>query len=893
MCRVIPTGRVAFLFTDVEGSTRRWERYGEAMRDALRRHDRILRARLESCGGYVFKTVGDAFCAAFPTASEALEAAVEAQRQLDREDFTAVDGLFVRMAVDVGETDERDGDYFGIAVNRAARLLGAGHGGQILLSGDAADLALARLPIGVTLRHLGVLPLRDIKEPERVYQPMAEGLRSEFEPLRALKTPPNNLPRQTTSFVGRYDDIARVESLLDAGPLVTLVGAGGIGKTRLALEVGAGRLNDRRDGVWFVDLSSVGDAALIAGTILSAVGAEPSSEGDPLADLVSYLQKRELLLLVDNSEHLVSDVAVIVSQLIDRCPHLAILATSRSPLDISAERVYRLSSLDRDAALKLFADRALAANPSFQLEPQKAVIEAICDRLDGIALAIELAAARIRTMSVETLASHLELRLLSGGRDRRPRQQTMRALIDWSYDLLNDDERRGLRRVSVFQRGFTLGAATAVLGDAKIEQWRVLELLASLVDKSLVLQSEGRDERYRLLEPIREYAWEKLVEAGETDQTRRLHASAIASLAAQWYDEWDRGPGFDWMTRVEDDLANLRAALRWSVDEGNDLELGAKLTANATIVFLRLGLFVEGAESCRRVLQTGVALPVAVEARLRYGLSTLCSTLGAEEQCLDQASLSLALYRQAGDVRGTARALSQVASRSTVQGRLDDDAKSAAREALQLARQSGDRRFLADILRRCAESFADDGEEAVRARFGESVELFRALGRNAEVSRALQWWGNWENSIGNHGGAADRLLQAAQIDDREELSIFLTNDIASAYLAAGDRARAEPFARRSLALATNARHEVLASLAIAFLAAIEKPDDARKSARLIGHAQERLRVAGWKLLSPDDATIASLHEALKREIDDAELSRLLSEGAAWTDDQAVAAALAL
>src|SRR5579862_77539 len=539
-----PTGMVAFLFTDVEASTRRWERYGDAMRAALRRHDEILRNEIESHRGYVFKTIGDAFCAAFPSVDEALAAAVEGQRQLQREDFGAVDGLCVRMAINAGETDERDGDYFGAAVNRTARLLGAGHGGQILLSGDAADAVLTKLPDDLTLRHLGSLPLRDVKDATRVYQPVGEGLRSDFKPLRALETPPNNLPRQTTSFVGRYGDIARVEALLEGSPLVTIVGAGGIGKTRMALEVAAARLNDLRDGAWFVDLSAVGDAKLIPVTILSTLGGERPPDVEPLDALLAFLEKRELLLLLDNSEHLVSDVAPIVAQIVARSPHASVLATSRSPLDIAGERLYRLASLDKAAAMELFADRARAANRAFDANAKSSVVEAICDRLDGIALAIELAAARTRTTSVETLVSHLELRLLSGGRDRRPRQQTMRALIDWSYNLLSTGEARTLRCVAVFLRGFTLDAAAEVCRDTVEGESDVLELLAALVDQSLVLQSEEADDRYRILEPIREYGWEKLSESGELAQTRARHAAAMVSLAAQWYEEWklDRAP---------------------------------------------------------------------------------------------------------------------------------------------------------------------------------------------------------------------------------------------------------------------------------------------------------------------------------------------------------------
>ncbi|HEX3671788.1 MAG TPA: adenylate/guanylate cyclase domain-containing protein [Candidatus Cybelea sp.] len=881
----LPTGIVAFLFSDVEASTRRWEQYGEAMRDALRRHDEIVRNAIEARRGYVFKTIGDAFCAAFSSAADALEAATDAQRRLEGEDFRAVDGLRVRMAIHAGETDERAGDYFGSAVNRTARLLSAAHGGQVVLSAYAAELAFEKLPDGITLRNLGTVPLRGIKEPERVYQAVGFGLRSEAKPLRALETPPNNLPRQSTSFVGRNDDLARVEALLDEGSVVTLVGAGGIGKTRLALEVAASRLNDERDGVWLADLSAVGDPELIASTILSAVGAELSHDRDPLNDLIGYLQGRQLLLVLDNSEHLVADVAPIVAHLVEQCPHLTVLATSRSPLDISCERIYRLATLDAVSAVRLFADRAQAANPAFRVEPKLAAVEAICGRLDGIALAIELAAARVRTMSVENLASHLELRLLTGGRDRRPRQQTMRALIGWSYELLSGDERRVLRRAAVFLKGFTLGLAAQVCGAESEDEWRIFDLLTSLADKSLVVVDvEEADQRYRLLEPIREYGWDELVEAGELADARRRHAGAFAAFAAAAYEEWEAGPGDDWLARVERELANLRAALRWSLEEKNDTALGAQLVAAATIVFLRLGLLSEGIEWYERTTASCAGLPSGVEARLRYGLSMLYSNVGADDRCLEEASRAVELYRRNGDERGLARSLSQVASRHAFASR-NREAKAAAQEALALARIADDRRLLADVLRRCAESFGDEGHDAVRARYEESVAVFRSLGRDDDTSRALQWWGQWENNIGDHLNAAQRLLEAAQLTDRDTALVFLTNDIASAYLAAGDRTRAEPFARRALTLATKAGHDVLAALAISYLAVIASEKKPQAGARLIGYAEQRLRIFGWELLPPDPATIARLHELLRRELPESELAILFAEGADWSEER--------
>jgi predicted ATPase/class 3 adenylate cyclase len=886
-----PSGIVVFLFSDIEGSTRRWESHAAAMRDALRLHDAIVRSAIEGRRGYVFKTIGDAFCAAFWTIEEALEAAIDVQRRLASEDFKAVGGLRIRMAIHAGETDERSGDYFGSAVNRTARLLGAGHGGQILLTGVAADFAMAAPPAGISLRRLGTLPLRDVKDPERVYQPVGEGLRSEFAPLRALETPPNNLPLQRTSFVGRHDDVVRIDALLDDSALVTIVGAGGIGKTRLALEVAAARLADEPDGVWLADLASIGNPALIAGTLLTSLGAQPSPGVEPLDDLLAYLENRDLLLVLDNSEHLVAEVAEIAARVLERTRHVSILATSRQPLDVSEERVYRLGSLDTGAAVALFSDRARAVDREFSLKKHAAEVKEICERLDGIALAIELAAARVRTLSIGDLLQHLELRLLAGGRDRRPRQQTMRALIDWSYDLLAADEKRALYRCAVFSRGFTLAAASVVCDERDAARTPVLELLGSLVDKSLVVaESPDGERRYRLLEPIREYALEKLNESGGAPETRRRHAVAFDAFAGAAYDEWESGPAADWLARMERDLPNIRTALQWSVGEGRDLDLGARLVADATPIFLRMSFLGEGASWCERALTSGRGLPRGVEARLRYGLSMLFSNLGANKQVLEQAMQAVSLYREADDARGLTRALSQVSARYAPLGRYEE-AREAAEEALRIARGLGDRRLLADILRRCAGAFGGDGAPAVRARYHESVEVFRTLGRDDETARALTWWGQWEAASGNFREAAQRMLEAIELDRRNLVTMFLESDVAGCFLAIGDAAAAESHAREALVLASKAHHRVLVGISISHLAATAATSDPARAARLIGFAEEELRAAEWQRADYEQHIVDELRATIERAMSTAEIARLLAEGAAWSEAQAVTAAL--
>jgi len=885
----IPSGTVAFLFSDIEGSTRRWDAHADAMRDAVRRHDEIVRSEIERRRGYVFKTIGDAFCAAFWSVGEALEAAVDSQRRLGRENFADVDELRVRMAIAAGEADERSGDYFGMAVNRVARLVSAGHGGQILVSGDAADLITGSLPAGITLRQLGTIALRDLKAPERVFQAIGAELRTEFKALRALETPPNNLPLQTTSFVGRQQDVLRIQRLLETQALVTIVGAGGMGKTRLAFEVAAAALNDGKDGTWFVDLASISDGALVISVLLSVLGVDQAKGVAPLEVLLKFLEERELLLVLDNCEHLIDEVARVVAAMLGRCRYVTVLATSREPLNIGGENVYHISGLDLDLAVRLFNERAGAASRNFAAQTKRPFVEDICRRLDGIALAIELAAARVRTIPIERLSEHLELRVLSGGRDRQPRQQTMRALIDWSYNLLTPEEQDFMRRCAPCMGGFTLESAIALCGTDDVG---TIDLVSSLVDKSLfVMDVQEADARYRLLEPIRQFAREKLEDIGETQGASQRHAQVYAAIARDGYQEWDTNPRRDWLSRFEQELANFRAALSWTTGEANDLGLGAQIAGDTAPVFMRLTLLSEGTQWCEGALGVGATLPPDIEGRLRYTLSMLYNNQGATKNALAQALAAVPLFRLAADDRGLARALSQVANQYAIENDLEA-AKPAAAASLELARELGDRRLLADVLRRCALSFSKDGGARVRAMYAESAALSQSLSLDDDAARALQWWGVFEAELGNYTEAAKRLTEARPLADGENV-LLIVGDLAGCYYLMGDCANAEPAAREALALATRFRHPIQKLFALSYVAAVSGERNANEAARLIGYAEEGLRRAGWTRLPYDRAIVEKLEATLKERLAGAELSQCLAEGAALSDEEAVARATAL
>ncbi len=581
----LPSGTVTFLFTDLEGSTKLWEQYPGAMKHALARHDEILRNAIEAHGGYVIKNTGDGFHAVFDTGVGGVAAALAAQQAVCSSPWEEVKphSLRVRMALHTGEAQERSGDYYGPALNRAARLMSVANGGQTLISTTTADLVRDQLPEGASIKDLGEHRLRDLVRSEHVFQLTHPALPSEFPPIRSIDAFPNNLPLQLTSFVGREHELEDAKQRLYSTHLLTLIGPGGTGKTRLALQLAAEVLPSFADGVWLAELAPLTDPALVVQSVGSLFHLREQL-GMPLDELlVDYLREKDVLLVLDNCEHLIETCAQLADQLLRACAHLKVIASSREALGIAGEAVYRVPPLSlpdpqhvmrqdlrQCESAQLFIERASAANPRFVLTDQNcAAVAQICRRLDGIPLAIELAAARVTAFSPEQIASHLDdrFRLLTGGsRTALPRQQTLRALIDWSYELLSDDERTLLRKLSVFANGWTFEAAEAVCADLN-----VLDLLPQLVNKSLIaVDNEAEEPRYRLLETVRQYARDKLLESGGAGPVRNAHFDYFLRLAEQAEPRLrSRGAGALVM-KLDIEHDNLRSAMQWGLEERLD-----------------------------------------------------------------------------------------------------------------------------------------------------------------------------------------------------------------------------------------------------------------------------------------------------------------------------------
>ncbi|HET6277010.1 MAG TPA: tetratricopeptide repeat protein [Candidatus Cybelea sp.] len=925
----IPTGTITLLFTDIEGSTQRWEEWGDAMLQALRRHDELLRAAIERHGGHVFKTIGDAFCAAFWRAPDGVAAAIDAQRALAAENWNAIGGLSVRMALHSGATDEREGDYFGPAVNRVARLLATAHGGQVVFSGATALLLRGLMADGTELFDLGQHRLADLAEAEHVWQLVAPGLAQTFPPLRSLKSMPNNLPHQLTPLIGRDDVLAEVGQLIDDHALVTLVGTGGIGKTRVALQVGANELDGTPDGVWFVDLAPIGNTSLVASTITTALGLREQPQVPLLDTLLRYLKHKHVLLILDNCEHVIEAVAKITDAILRACPEVRLLATSREALRIGGEYVYPMPSLTFPlqsetlaaeqalsyGAVALFAQRAAASDAKFELTDDSAPIVAeICRRLDGIALAIELAAARVKVLAPRHLAQKLDerFRVLTGGsRAALPRQQTMRALIDWSYDLLSAKEQRLFRWLAIFSGGWTLEMAAVVCADDKatedvVESWEVLDLLSSLVDKSLVHVDQSESGvRYRLLESMRQYGHERLADAGEDAVVAKAHAVAFLALGEELHRVFETTPEHMWLARAEPELDNFRAALTWAFETHGDVRLGQRLAAALLPAWTRF-VAAEGLRWIQAASTHATEMPASLEAALDLAEAAIATALSQPKTARERAERALALYNDLGNHLRIAQAR-HLLGRALVHLGEAEEGETMLTAALNEARATGVHSVIADVLQSLAIARSHAGDVAgARPLFAEALAMFRSVSAERVCSHIA---GNLAEAEFHEGNA----LEALQLENEALASYRRFNhklgtaislcNIAAYLIALGRYEEARISARDGLAAARDTQWEVGVAWGLQHLAAtaaLRPADDAGdvrgdrpRAARILGYVDARLdameALRQYTEKQEQDKSLSALRASLGED----QLAKLMAEGATWTEDQAFGEALAI
>ncbi len=741
----LPVGTVTFLFTDIEGSTRLVQEIGDRYRSVLEIHHSILRRAIVAHHGVEISTEGDAFFAVFPSAVHAVGATIDAQRGLAAADWPDQLGIHVRMGLNTGEAELGGDNYLGVDVNRAARIAAAGHGGQVLLSDSTRALVESALPQDVHLRDLGLHRLKDLRGTEHLSQLVIAGLSDEFPPLRTVDASPTNLVAPDNALIGRDVELAELSALLAGSRLVTLTGPGGIGKTRLSLEVGRQALGRFSHGVFLVPLETFVDTSNAAVAIGQAIGARPADQREPEEALFEYLADREMLLILDNLEQL-AGAGAFVARLLGRAAGVRAIVTSRIPLHLSAEQEYPVSplavpdpegsggleTLARVAAVTLFVERAQRARPDFRLTDENAAaVGAICRRLDGLALAIELAAARVKVLSPAMMLARLEqaLPMLSGGSfDLPARQQTLRAAIDWSFRLLTADEQAFFRRLTVFSGGWTVEAAEQVAaprGELAID---ALDGLTALVDQSLVRQAtDGRsgESRFDMLQLIREFGAELRAGSEEGTLIERRHVEWVLALVEPAGPVLESGADLGWLDRLSAEHDNLRAALRWCAEHG-EREVGLRLASASWRFWQQRGHAREGRSWFERLLPAGDA-PESLDPGVLSAARTAAGGLAYWQNDLDDAE------RQYGAAFELDRA-------SEASDRLGDDLYNLG--------------FV---------SMARGDLDTARRRFAESSDLFVAAGKTGRLGDATAVRGAVEMRAGNFEQARDWTREARRL----------------------------------------------------------------------------------------------------------------------------------
>lgn len=946
----LPTGTVTFLFTDIEGSTRLLQEHRDRYPDVLKTHRQLLRATTEHADGYEFETQGDGLFTAFPSASDALKAAVTAQRALHEYHWPEGATVRVRMGLHTGQPTLTESGYVGLDLHRTARICTAGHGGQILLSQTTRELVEDDLPESVALRDLGEHRLKDLTRPQRLFQVMVADLPSDFPPLRSLDVVPNNLPIQLTSFIGREQQIADVKRLLGTARLLTLTGAGGSGKTRLALQVAADSIDHHSDGVWLVELAAISDPELVPQAVASALNLREQPGRSYVDVLVDYLRAKQVLLLLDNCEHLVNTCARIADVLLRASSKLKILVTSREGLAIGGETLYpvptlslphssqglSVEDLSQYEAIRLFTERAAAALPTFRLLDGNArAVAQVCGRLDGIPLAIEMAASRVKALSVEQIATRLndQFRLLTGGsRTALPRHQTLLATMDWSFDLLSNRERMLLRRLAPFAGGFTLEAAESVCAYEEVEASDVFDLLSQVVNKSLVVADEQDSEvRYRLLETIRQYARDRLREAGEADLARKRHRDFFVELAARAEPELTGPDEPKWAGMLNMEHDNLRAALGWSLESG-DPETALRLAGMLGWFWSERGYLAEGRKWLETALAEATEAAPMAKAKALHRAGWLARLLGDFGRARHLLEASAELYRGISDRNGLAQSLSGLASVGWIQD--DGQATILAEESFALAQETGDLWTCGFSLNTQARIAGRRGNyERARALAHQSLTFFRSVGSGRGTVMALNTAGMMAMYSGDLPKATTLLEEScgrcaelglkdpyavgalgcvayqegdypkavALLEECLGLSQELEQEMAvadaagwlgKAKLAAGDYAQASALLKQSLIGLREIGNKFLTANFLYWLGKLVWiQGDPEKATRLLG-ATEALRQAASLPLPPveqpdHEHTVASL----RSELTEHQFATVWAEGRAMTLEQAIEYAL--
>ncbi|HAY33228.1 MAG TPA: tetratricopeptide repeat protein [Ignavibacteria bacterium] len=801
-----PTGTVTFLFTDIEGSTKLSQEFPDTIQSLLEKHNNILNSAVESNNGFVFKIIGDAFCCAFDKAEDAVKAAVEAQTALGSINWEGAD-IKVRMGIHSGAAEWTDNNYSGyVTLARSQRVMSTAYGGQIIASNNTFKLISEKTEdpaYDFSFRDLGERRLKDLIQPIRLFQIINDGLRKEFPPVKTIDARPNNIPVQLTSFIGREKEMKEIKDLLAGTRLLTLVGPGGTGKTRLSLQTGADLIDNFENGVWFVEIASLQDPQLLPQTIAQTLGLKEQSGKKTEDAIADFLKDKKILIIIDNCEHLIDASANIALMMLRKSPGLKIIATSREALHCEGEQTYKVQSLSHHKpggsitpeilsqyeAVRLFIERATAVNPSFRVNNENApALAQICFQLDGIPLAIELAAVRIKVLSLNSICERLDdrFKLLTGGnRTSLPRQQTLKALIDWSYDLLSEKEKLLLQRLSVFNGGWTMDASEKICSDEIIDEYEILDLLSNLADKSLIKIIESENNiRYTMLETIKKYSIDKLSESDSINEIHKKYFDYFCGIAEESETKLTGAAQREWISLMADDIENFRACLRWSFE---NYPVGSlKLTVHLGKFWELRSHFTEALEFLRKSLEHSGSADVLWKAKAVYWTGFFLIHQGKYEESKKNLNRSLEMFREINYKDGEAVSLISLGTIGVFQGDYEN-LFTFSGESLSISREINNRSYIARNLQNIGLGLMQQGDhDAARKKLEEGIKLYRELGDPIQLAKIIGNIGALEYLQTNYDKAREALNESLQLryelGDRQGISIALNNLGSIAYM---------------------------------------------------------------------------------------------------------------
>jgi len=942
----LPTGIVTFLFTDIEGSTKLAQNFHDRISEVLEKHHFIMNIAVESNNGFVFKMIGDAFCCAFQNADDAVRASVDAQKKLSSEEWNEA-VIRVRMGIHSGNAEWSGKDYMGyITLARTQRVMSAAYGGQIIISNDAYDITKDSYSEEISFRDLGNRRLKDLIQPIKLYQVMSEDIPADFPPLKTLDARPNNLRVQLTSFIGREKEMTELKKLFSVTRLLTLLGPGGTGKTRLSLQVGADLIDEYANGVYITELAPVSDPAMIVQTIIDSLELKPEPGRYPEEILNDYLSEKEMLIILDNCEHLINECAGIAEKLLRNCPKIKIIATSREALNCSGEQTYRLPSLSvpdksivnspeqltQYESVRLFIERALSVNHNFRVNNNNApALAGICTCLDGIPLAIELAAARTKVLSVEKIYDRLDNRfnLLTGGsRTALPRQQTLKALIDWSYDLLSEKEKKLWSRLSVFKDGWTLESAEVICSDELLTEGEILDLLSQLAEKSIIIYNEVKD-RYSILETIKQYGEEKLKESDETEKFYLKHLDHFTELTSLSKFKLSGKTNLEYLDKMETEHNNFISAIEWSVHNGKK-EKGSLIASELGHFWITRGHYLTGLKLLQSLLndvsginkntiskllnvagnlnivqgkyekamayyERGLSLSREIQNKNEIAISLIGignteAETGNFEKAQSYFEESLKVSRDCNFYSGITFSLNNLGNVALILGNFKL-AEKYTKESLEMNRKSQNKHDIAFSLDTMGNIMTEKGNlELAQEYLEESLKLTREIGDKSGIAYSLMNLSGISNRNGNQEQALSYLEESLrlriELDDKTGIAYSLFS-IGSICFDQKKYEQAKEYYKESLLIRTKLRDKYGLMLSLFSISKIlNHEENLSDSVKILAAAETIVKSLGMDLNSKEIGMQSDLIKELRNKLSDEEYSKYYDEGINMTTDEA-------